>query len=90
MALTYKTQVVWVLGWTAWQGTWVIGFMLFLLAGINELVLPLWQSFVAQGQSQVGLRPVEFNSIKNPITKLTIKLIHPTEKFTHWRGLSSV
>ena len=37
------------------QGTWVVGYLLSLLA-VNELVLPLVQSFVAQGQSQVGLR----------------------------------
>lgn len=37
------------------QGTWFVGFILSLLA-VNELVLPLVQSFVAQGQSQVGLR----------------------------------
>ncbi|MEO9274799.1 ATP-binding cassette domain-containing protein [Marinomonas sp. 5E14-1] len=37
------------------HGTWLVGLILSLLA-VNELVLPLVQSFVAQGQSQVGLR----------------------------------
>lgn len=37
------------------HGTWFVGYVLALLA-VNELVLPLVQSFVAQGQTQVGLR----------------------------------
>jgi ATP-binding cassette subfamily C protein CydC len=37
------------------QGTWVVGFVLSIFA-VNELALPLVQSFVAQGKSQVGLR----------------------------------
>ncbi|MFI8621173.1 amino acid ABC transporter ATP-binding/permease protein [Marinomonas sp. NPDC078689] len=37
------------------QGTWVVALVLCILA-VNELVLPLAQSFVAQGQSQVGIR----------------------------------
>ncbi|REG86634.1 amino acid ABC transporter ATP-binding/permease protein [Marinomonas pollencensis] len=37
------------------QATWVVALVLSVLA-VNELALPLSQSFVAQGQSQVGIR----------------------------------
>lgn len=37
------------------HGTWLVALVLAMLA-VNELALPLVQSFVAQGQSQVGLR----------------------------------
>lgn len=37
------------------DGAWLVALVLSILA-VNELVLPLAQSFVAQGQSQVGLR----------------------------------
>ncbi|ETX11324.1 ABC transporter [Marinomonas ushuaiensis DSM 15871] len=47
------------------HGTWFVGFILSLLA-VNELVLPLVQSFVAQGQSQVGLR--RLNQLSQNVT----------------------
>ncbi|MEL0636895.1 ATP-binding cassette domain-containing protein [Marinomonas sp. TI.3.20] len=40
---------------TGVHGTWFVALILCVLA-VNELVLPLAQSFVAQGQSQVGIR----------------------------------
>ncbi|TYL49465.1 ATP-binding cassette domain-containing protein [Marinomonas sp. IMCC 4694] len=71
------------------QGTWVVGFVLSLLA-VNELALPLVQSFVAQGQSQVGLRRLNqlydapkdseqdtFTCIAGQLRRLS---------FQHWRG----
>ncbi|GAA0244964.1 amino acid ABC transporter ATP-binding/permease protein [Marinomonas primoryensis] len=67
------------------QGTWVIGFMLSLLA-VNELVLPLVQSFVAQGQSQVGLRRLnQLHQEPNHQPDNKINTIQRM-KFTHWRG----
>lgn len=67
------------------QGTWVVGFVLSLLA-VNELVLPLVQSFVAQGQSQVGLRrlnQLHQDAKVQPETKT--QAIHRMS-FKHWRG----
>lgn len=74
------------------QGTWVIGYVLSLLA-INELVLPLVQSFVAQGQSQVGLR--RLNQLhQEPLTQMQQAEIHGQNDseqivkmtFKSWRG----
>lgn len=67
------------------QGTWVVGFILSLLA-VNELVLPLVQSFVAQGQSQVGLRrlnQLHQNAQAQPEGKID-RIQQMT--FKHWRG----
>ncbi|NLQ16919.1 ATP-binding cassette domain-containing protein [Marinomonas sp. M1K-6] len=67
------------------QGTWVVGFVLSILA-VNELVLPLVQSFVAQGQSQVGLRrlnQLQQNAQAQADSK--IDRIHYMA-FKHWRG----
>jgi ATP-binding cassette subfamily C protein CydC len=67
------------------QGTWFVGFILSLLA-VNELVLPLVQSFVAQGQSQVGLR--RLNQLhQEPTSQANIsnKAIHAMT-FKNWRG----
>ena len=67
------------------QGTWVVGFVLSLLA-VNELVLPLVQSFVAQGQSQVGLR--RLNQLHQDAEPMSEKLIPQIEQllFKQWRG----
>tara|TARA_R110002033_G_scaffold8962_2_gene30520 strand:- start:38321 stop:39988 length:1668 start_codon:yes stop_codon:yes gene_type:complete len=67
------------------QGTWVVGFVLSLLA-VNELVLPLVQSFVAQGQSQVGLRRLnQLHQDAKVQTESKIQAIHRMS-FKHWRG----
>ncbi|MGO2356363.1 MAG: amino acid ABC transporter ATP-binding/permease protein [Marinomonas foliarum] len=67
------------------QGTWVVGFSLALLA-VNELVLPLVQSFVAQGQSQVGLRRLnQLHQNANPMSEKTIPQIEQL-LFKQWRG----
>lgn len=71
------------------QGTWVVGLVLAILA-VNELALPLVQSFVAQGKSQVGLRrlnqlhqepssPSQLPStnLEKPITHISLQ---------NWRG----
>jgi ATP-binding cassette subfamily C protein CydC len=71
------------------QGTWVVGFILALLA-VNELALPLVQSFVAQGKSQVGLRrlnqlyqepssasPLPSKNLEKPLTQISLQ---------NWRG----
>lgn len=67
------------------QGTWVVGFVLSLLA-VNELVLPLVQSFVAQGQSQVGLR--RLNQLHQDAEPMLEKPIPQIEQllFKQWRG----
>lgn len=67
------------------QGTWVVGFALALLA-VNELVLPLVQSFVAQGQSQVGLR--RLNQLHHDTEPMSEKSIPQIEQllFKQWRG----
>ncbi|UTW01560.1 ATP-binding cassette domain-containing protein [Marinomonas rhizomae] len=67
------------------QGTWVVGFALALLA-VNELVLPLVQSFVAQGQSQVGLR--RLNQLHQDAEPMSEKPILQIEQllFKQWRG----
>ncbi|MGJ8647131.1 MAG: amino acid ABC transporter ATP-binding/permease protein [Marinomonas colpomeniae] len=79
------------------KGTWMIGYVLSLLA-INELVMPLVQSFVAQGQSQVGLRRlnqlhqeplIQESSIREQQAEIHAK--NDSEQvikmaFTHWRG----
>ncbi|MCB5160701.1 amino acid ABC transporter ATP-binding/permease protein [Marinomonas algarum] len=74
------------------QGTWVVGFVLCLLA-LNELMLPLVQSFVAQGQSQVGLR--RLNQLHHVSGAHSDTLFHSdttmqagvtTMTFEHWRG----
>lgn len=67
------------------QGTWVVGFVLSLLA-VNELVLPLVQSFVAQGQSQVGLR--RLNQLHQDAEPMSEKPIPQIEQllFKQWRG----
>lgn len=71
------------------QGTWVVGFVLSLLA-VNELALPLVQSFVAQGQSQVGLRRLNQlydapkDSEQDTLTRITGQLRRLS--FQHWRG----
>ncbi|RCX03511.1 amino acid ABC transporter ATP-binding/permease protein [Marinomonas foliarum] len=67
------------------QGTWVVGFSLALLA-VNELVLPLVQSFVAQGQSQVGLR--RLNQLHHDTEPMSEKTIPQIEQllFKQWRG----
>ncbi|WP_394182333.1 amino acid ABC transporter ATP-binding/permease protein [Marinomonas posidonica] len=67
------------------SGTWLVGLVLALLA-VNELVLPLVQSFVAQGQSQVGLR--RLNQIQQDAPPVSASAL---EKLTHlslrdWRG----
>ena len=67
------------------QGTWVVGFALALLA-VNELVLPLVQSFVAQGQSQVGLRRLnQLHQNANPMSEKPIPQIEQL-LFKQWRG----
>jgi ATP-binding cassette subfamily C protein CydC len=70
------------------QGTWVVGFVLSIFA-VNELALPLVQSFVAQGKSQVGLRrlnqlhqepsvtPLPSDSLKQPLNQISLN---------NWRG----
>ncbi len=70
------------------QGTWVVGFVLSIFA-VNELALPLVQSFVAQGKSQVGLRrlnqlhqepsvtPLPSDSLKQPLKQISLN---------NWRG----
>lgn len=67
------------------QGTWVVGFVLSLLA-VNELVLPLVQSFVAQGQSQVGLR--RLNQLHHDTEPMSEQSIPQIEQllFKQWRG----
>lgn len=67
------------------KGTWMIGYVLSLLA-INELVLPLVQSFVAQGQSQVGLRRLnQLHQEAAPQLAMTDKTIQ-SMSFKRWRG----
>lgn len=67
------------------QGTWVVGYVLSLLA-VNELVLPLVQSFVAQGQSQVGLRRLnQLHQYANTPIDQTIPRIEQLF-FKQWRG----
>ncbi|WP_137170137.1 amino acid ABC transporter ATP-binding/permease protein [Marinomonas sp. FW-1] len=70
---------------TTVQGTWIVGFVLSILA-INELVLPLVQSFVAQGQSQVGLR--RLNQLHHQPEAIVEKPIPQIEQllFKQWRG----
>lgn len=52
------------------HGTWLVALILCVLA-VNELVLPLAQSFVAQGQSQVGIRRLnQLYSIKKNQLKI--------------------
>ncbi|MBR7887777.1 ATP-binding cassette domain-containing protein [Marinomonas sp. A79] len=71
------------------QGTWMVGFILSLLA-VHELVLPLVQSFVAQGQSYVGLRRLNQlyeapkDSEKRFSTNSKNDINHMS--FEHWRG----
>ncbi|GGN31065.1 MULTISPECIES: amino acid ABC transporter ATP-binding/permease protein [Marinomonas] len=67
------------------QGTWVVGYVLSLLA-VNELVLPLVQSFVAQGQSQVGLR--RLNQLHQDAQAQPEGKIDRIQQmvFKHWRG----
>lgn len=67
------------------QGTWVVGFVLSILA-VNELVLPLVQSFVAQGQSQVGLR--RLNQLHQDEQAASEQPINRIEQLTfkQWRG----
>jgi ATP-binding cassette, subfamily C, bacterial CydC len=67
------------------QGTWVVGYVLSLLA-VNELVLPLVQSFVAQGQSQVGLR--RLNQLHQDAQAQPEGKIERIQQmvFKHWRG----
>ncbi|WP_191600377.1 amino acid ABC transporter ATP-binding/permease protein [Marinomonas algicola] len=71
------------------QGTWVVALVLSLLA-VNELVLPLAQSFVAQGQSQVGLRRLnqlhQNDSGKN--SEQATELVESIHQITlkNWRG----
>jgi ATP-binding cassette subfamily C protein CydC len=74
------------------KGTWMIGYVLSLLA-INELVLPLVQSFVAQGQSQVGLRRLNQLHQESPIQEQQAEIHAKNDSeqiikmaFTHWRG----
>jgi len=70
---------------TGVQGTWVVGFVLSILA-VNELVLPLVQSFVAQGQSQVGLR--RLNQLHQDEQAPSEQPINRIEQLTfkQWRG----
>jgi len=70
------------------QGAWLVAFILCVLA-VNELVLPLSQSFVAQGQSQVGIRRLnqlytaqQDESATNQASLAAIKNI----KLTQFRG----
>ncbi|MFT2096873.1 amino acid ABC transporter ATP-binding/permease protein [Marinomonas sp. 2405UD66-6] len=67
------------------QGTWFVGFVLSLLA-VNELVLPLVQSFVAQGQSQVGLR--RLNQLHQEETSQPVMADKAIQSigFKRWRG----
>lgn len=67
------------------EGTWVVGFILSILA-VNELVLPLVQSFVAQGQSQVGLR--RLNQLHQDAQAQPEGKIDRIQQmvFKHWRG----
>ena len=67
------------------QGTWVVGFILSILA-VNELVLPLVQSFVAQGQSRVGLR--RLNQLHQDAQAQPEGKIDRIQQmvFKHWRG----
>lgn len=71
------------------QGTWVVAFILSVLA-VNELALPLVQSFVAQGKSQVGLRRLNqlyqepraasqlpSKNLEKPLTQISLQ---------NWRG----
>ncbi|MBJ7539305.1 amino acid ABC transporter ATP-binding/permease protein [Marinomonas transparens] len=67
------------------QGTWVVALVLSLLA-INELVLPLSQSFVAQGQSQVGLR--RLNQLHQQAAEQSVSTVDFIEsiELIDWRG----
>lgn len=71
------------------QGTWMVGFILSLLA-VHELVLPLVQSFVAQGQSNVGLRRLnQLYEAPKGADKSTSTAIQDTPycmSFENWRG----
>ncbi|MCV2402593.1 ATP-binding cassette domain-containing protein [Marinomonas sp. C2222] len=74
------------------KGTWVVGFVLAVLA-LNELVLPLAQAFVAQGQSQVGLH--RLNQLQTSCTSSTAKTAHDDFKvhqlsFKQWHGFHAV
>ncbi|BFM51316.1 ATP-binding cassette domain-containing protein [Marinomonas sp. THO17] len=70
---------------TSVSGTWLVGLVLALLA-VNELVLPLVQSFVAQGQSQVGLR--RLNQIQQALPLLAKQPVGRLNQLSlqDWRG----
>ncbi|KZN13598.1 amino acid ABC transporter ATP-binding/permease protein [Marinomonas sp. TW1] len=67
------------------SGTWLVGLVLALLA-VNELVLPLVQSFVAQGQSQVGLR--RLNQIQQDAPSVSAPALGKLNRLSlqDWRG----
>ncbi|NVK28040.1 MAG: ATP-binding cassette domain-containing protein [Flavobacteriia bacterium] len=67
------------------QGTWVVALVLTILA-VNELALPLVQSFVAQGQSQVGLR--RLNQLHHEAQPQASDVINGIQQmaFNQWRG----
>lgn len=72
------------------KGTWLVGFILALLA-VNELVLPLVQAFVAQGQTQVGLRRLnQLQTAPQSVVAASIEkgLISPIQQleFKQFRG----
>lgn len=71
------------------QGTWVVGFVLSILA-VNELVLPLAQSFVAQGKSQVGLRRLnqlyQEPSIASQLPSKNLEKPLAQVSLQNWRG----
>ncbi|WP_421850260.1 amino acid ABC transporter ATP-binding/permease protein [Marinomonas sp.] len=70
------------------DGAWLVALVLATLA-VNELVLPLVQSFVAQGQSQVGLRRLNQLNTQTDQDKVVsapaLKAIKRIE-LTNWRG----
>lgn len=70
------------------DGAWLVALVLSVLA-VNELVLPLAQSFVAQGQSQVGLR--RMNQLHTDASEEKVALGLPLARvksleLINWRG----
>ena len=67
------------------QGPWVVGFILSILA-VNELVLPLIQCFVAQGQSQVGIKRLNQLCQDHELEDQPLSSKVETIELHQWRG----
>ena len=70
------------------QGPWLVGFILSILA-VNELVLPLIQCFVAQGQSQVGIKRLNQLCQDPPRAEKHLATRFQHLQLRQWRGYHS-